>query len=123
MTDSELIQNAAKAIGLIATPIFTENFEGQEWWAYEEGKPTQTLRPWNPLVDDGDALRLLVELGDYVQEGSWPYMWGEAQEQAKENDGQIDWCKVVRRTIVKAAANKWLRMDRSNEKATSKSAD
>lgn len=45
MNDRELLEAAAKAAGLTITPMM-----------FELGK-------WNPLEDDGDALRLAVKLG------------------------------------------------------------
>ena len=61
MTDRELLQFAAKAAGVrgkyngIACEFYLEEWEldpanqGRSWW--------------NPLVDDGDAMRLAVKLG------------------------------------------------------------
>jgi hypothetical protein len=57
MTDRELLELAAKAAG---TEIF-------QWVERDEGQETATVMPygfeWNPLTDDGDALRLAVKLG------------------------------------------------------------
>jgi hypothetical protein len=50
MTDKELLELAAKAAGIEVTP----NLNG-----WEEKYPMG----WNPLTDDGDALRLAVKLG------------------------------------------------------------
>jgi hypothetical protein len=48
MTDRELLEAAAKAAG---------------YWAAEFNCPANLPRPgWNPLADDGDALRLAVRL-------------------------------------------------------------
>ena len=58
MTDREMLELAARAAGL---KEFTEingrfavrtRFTGMQDWS-----------PWNPLTDDGDALRLAVKLG------------------------------------------------------------
>jgi len=46
MTDRELLEAAAKAAGIQVHP------DGIEWNRNEEGYR------WNPLTDDGDALRL-----------------------------------------------------------------
>lgn len=51
MTDRELLELAAKASG-----ILTPSWYGNE--AYIEGMMSR----WNPLTDDGDALRLAVKL-------------------------------------------------------------
>ena len=54
MTDRELLEKAAKVVG-----------NGAQWFAglgmgIDVGDPIPTL--WNPLTDDGDALRLAVKL-------------------------------------------------------------
>ena len=52
MTDRELLEAAAKAAGIL-TPSWYGNA------SYIDGM----LSKWNPLEDDGDALRLAVKLG------------------------------------------------------------
>ena len=53
MTDKELLELAAKAAGI----------EVQEWReSYEAFKMKEPMLYWNPLTDDGDALRLAVKL-------------------------------------------------------------
>lgn len=53
MTDRELLALAAKAAG-IEDPI---------WWEVGKCFVAQSVGQWNPLTDDGHALRLAVELG------------------------------------------------------------
>ena len=48
-TDRELLEKAAKAAGMEIDPIDAMH-EPEQWYA------------WNPLTDDGDALRLAVDL-------------------------------------------------------------
>jgi len=92
-TDRELLEAAAKAAG---------------YWASEFNCPANLPRPdWNPLTDDGDALRLAVKLRlnlsldrtglkvfhddkPCIKAGGW-------ESRADENE-------VVRRAIVRAAA-------------------
>jgi hypothetical protein len=50
MTDRELLEAAAKAADLI----------GRDG-VFPVGTPDGQWRPWNPLEDDGDALRLAVK--------------------------------------------------------------
>ena len=66
-------------------------------------------RVWNPLADDGDALRLAVKLRidvaharDYVVSGL-----GTADSMRRENG---DDCAATRRAIVRAAAEVGRRM-------------
>jgi hypothetical protein len=93
MSDRELLELAAKAAGLWPGP---EPFE-------------HLLDRWNPLTDDGDALRLAVKLGDtfLVKVG----IFGQLDKTfchidsvaTRENLG-TDPCAATRRAIVRAAA-------------------
>lgn len=55
MTDCELLELAAKAAG-IKTIAWGVQFERAGWFCNPTGEH------WNPLEDDGDALRLAVKL-------------------------------------------------------------
>lgn len=91
MTDRELLELAAKAAGL-------------PWdrWVID-GDDT-----WNPLTDDGDALRLAVKLhltvrmygGDATAQSTTP---GGPSVYLSEFDA-ADPCAATRRAIVRAAA-------------------
>ena len=56
MNDRELLELAAKAAGYKATDIFCGHFVVQR---QDDG----VFEDWNPMEDDGDALRLAVVLG------------------------------------------------------------
>lgn len=56
MNDRGLLELAAKAAGITSD---SRTLEGGYW--IPEGSELQ--RPWNPLTDDGDALRLAVKIG------------------------------------------------------------
>lgn len=104
MTDRELLELAAKVYGgsltLCRSGVWVES--------YNDGG---NARPWNPLTDDGDALRLAVTLGLDIN----PYpatqevaavKWSANSEVKhkifeKWND---DPQKATRRVIVRAAA-------------------
>lgn len=61
MTDRELLELAAKAAGV---ELFDDE-HGETWRVYHTD-PNNGLKRytrWNPLTDDGDALRLAVKLG------------------------------------------------------------
>lgn len=59
MTDRELLELAAKAAGL---PVEMDVEGGIGWFAYGRDSDGNVERWWNPLKDDGDALRLAVAL-------------------------------------------------------------
>lgn len=106
MNDRELLELSAKAAGI------TLEWDGnpEEWMPmYYEGK---TYHSWNPLEDDGDALRLAVKLRLDVTFGfddeenvvSVNANWdGAPAEVIQEIIGQ-DVFEATRRAIVRAAA-------------------
>jgi hypothetical protein len=103
MTDRELLELAAKA-ARIKCDFVGEAFigkglgdEGRDW-------------PWNPLSDDGDALRLAVKLGIQVGPNpasrepmcfAWPRQQGVAAQYETYGD---DPYAATRRAIVMASA-------------------
>ena len=60
MTDRELLEMAAKAAGL---PMCDELDCAADGDGILIGAGNGDLKPWNPLTDDGDALRLAHALG------------------------------------------------------------
>jgi tRNA(Arg) A34 adenosine deaminase TadA len=109
MTDRELLEKAAKAAGyttrhkwnaerlLIDPPVIA-------LVVHKEGELISTA--WNPLTDDGDALRLAVKLHmDFTLSGKHA-----AVAQAGINVIAQEFCNgdpqaATRRAIVRAAAN------------------
>ena len=61
MTDRELLELAAKAVGIKPDPKLYEEGIGVCWSG--EDSDGVYVQCWNPLMDDGDALRLAVKLG------------------------------------------------------------
>lgn len=90
--DRELLKLAAKAAGV--------NSSGGYWW-------TETGDAWNPLTDDGDALRLAVKLeiqfGYSAFTGCARATWDRGFCQLQEY-GPEDPYAATRRAIVRAAA-------------------
>lgn len=95
MTDRELLEAAARAAGLKVKSDRTST------WLLDEDGYADTR--WDPLTDDGDALRLAVRLGLTLDTG------GDASEAVSH----IHWYKehhngdpyaATRRAIVRAAA-------------------
>lgn len=89
MNDKELLELAAKAAGI---ELYCCNSEGV--FAVVTGSPVSV--PWNPLADDGDALRLAVKLGlfsyEIIDERLTGAIWAD------------DPYAATRRAIVRAAA-------------------
>ena len=66
MTEREMLEFAAKAIGITLKPMEVKNVEfmGDDRFIGFMTDPSQWERGWfDPLTDDGDALRLAVKLG------------------------------------------------------------
>jgi len=61
-TDRELLEYAAKAAGMVLLQVPNRNQTDADWWAYSMDALPNTAKPWNPRTDDGDALRLAVNL-------------------------------------------------------------
>ena len=113
MSDRELLEKAAKAVGL--------HFHGHREtktiaaaWVSTTGN-TDDWFCWNPLTDDGDALRLAVKLKIEVYQGdndgpcaSAGYFSGNANTQRQrfmiERHSDSDPYAATRRAVVRAAA-------------------
>ena len=85
MTDKELLELASKACGL------------------KEAKMRIEFNQWNPLTDDGDALRLAVKLEMNVMVGVVRTPAGFTAIEYSE-DGCRDDNELTRLAIVRAAA-------------------
>jgi len=62
MTDKELLKLAAKATGIEGRYASLDEFP--DWMTVHDGEGVYytSSQAWNPLTDDGDALRLAVRL-------------------------------------------------------------
>ena len=110
MTDKELLELAAKAAGMAHNEKASAQKPGQKYWFglwIDGANEWAQGHHWNPLTDDGDALRLAVKLHihlyinqavrvDYRIEGGVTVPLYEALEP--------DSCAATRRAIVRAAA-------------------
>lgn len=113
MEDRDLLELAAKAAGIEVWPgigfqahmLFTRPAK-----ADPDGKVTGV--EWNPLTDDGDALRLAVKLHIQIGILSNPEVWAQFYRADDKVTGWItikeptrgDPCAATRRAIVRAAA-------------------
>jgi hypothetical protein len=114
MNDRELLERAAKAAGFGAPGSGSFCWTESEYpaksgkngalWNYVGYMDSAEL--WNPLADDGDALRLAVRLNMTVQ-CSYSSVWVERAVPATEvveTHNNKDPLAATRRAIVRAAA-------------------
>jgi hypothetical protein len=100
MTDRELLELAAKAAGIESL-----------WWTKDGNKLFQRnggeQKPWNPLLDDGDALRLAVKLSMHMYifhaADGVGVSYTEVNRNVKERHNNDPYA-ATRRAIVRAAA-------------------
>lgn len=98
MNDRELLELAAKAAQIVRLDFG----KGTILTCGQDGHTT----PWNPLEDDGDALRLAVALRlniHYGHAGEGPIHCGQYAKGGVEEWGVTD-PESTRRAIVRAAA-------------------
>jgi hypothetical protein len=115
MTDRELLEAAAMAAGINYDPEASKPhpksgaFFGL-WLIFDREPSEYDRRRWNPLTDDGDALRLAVKLDMNVfQSARSAYALpsdddGTYEEQVRYSDAGGDPYAATRRAIVRAAA-------------------
>lgn len=95
MTDRELLEKAAKAAGL---PYTADNYASPEEDLGGWGMVESIGVFWNPLTDDGDALRLAVKLQLDIE-----FVNGDALVLSVAQGGGDPYADT-RRAIVRAAA-------------------
>lgn len=86
-TDRELLKRAAAAAG-------PEVFGEPGCWFRYLSQNHSAVTGWNPLTDDGDALRLAARL----------YLWEAVRMAHRLVDDKTDIYAATRRAIVRAAA-------------------
>ena len=101
MTDKQLLEYAAKAVGFAGALDFLNTQMGKYW--------VRTYGYWNPLTDDGDALRLAVKLKmrigiDSLQEGFVIVMSSDKLTPDTHETINNDIYTATRKAIVRAAA-------------------
>ena len=107
MTDRELLELAAKAVGLEGYRYCTSRRCMAEWMESDGGWLGYST--WNPLTSDGDALRLAVSLGmmillDPYGDTGVTVEVGELREFSVYEPSSSDPYATTRRAIVRAAA-------------------
>ena len=101
MTDKQLLEYAAKAVGFAGALDFVNTQIGKYW--------ISSYGYWNPLIDDGDALRMAVKLKmrigiDSLQEGFVIVMSSDKLTPDIHEKINNDTYAATRRAIVRAAA-------------------
>ena len=96
MADQELLELAAKAAGIEITPH--PNAKIARHLVFAAGG-----KNWNPLTDDGDALRLAVKCAQLF--GFYRFLRAWIAAMATENGSPSDPLAATRRAIVRAAAD------------------
>ena len=94
MTDREMLELAAKAAGI-------EHLSGEYYVSGPELWDIERKRWWRPLANDGDALRLAVQLGFVVEPGK---CWHSHYGPVFGEDVLMGVMAATRRAIVRAAA-------------------
>ena len=117
MSDRELLELAANAAGISYDAEKSLPVEGRKWWglwlSFVDEPGEFARRHWNPLTDDGDALRLAVKLRINIEHmadmggrdfgiNCWPRGRGDCGQ--SEDSDLSDYCAATRRAIVRAAA-------------------
>lgn len=100
MTDRELLEAAAKTIGYEFNALWYDDQTGLLVWEPSIGNFER--RDWNPLTDDGDALRLMVQMEIDICFGA-NYVIADGEQVPTVNNAN-DKCLAVRHAIVRAAA-------------------
>ena len=110
MTDRELLELAAKAAGIKHVDYTGIDYDGRHGFELV-GEYGRHIGTWNPLQDDGDALRLAVTLGlDLELHGlnaTMPYcaaVYDCSRGLAIEQEFTGDIMSTARLAIVRAAA-------------------
>lgn len=109
MDDRTLLEKAAKAAGYV-TPFMVPDHKGKFCIVTDDG-----WQEWNPLLDDGDALRLAVKLeielyvssddGSIGSYAGWVKEWTGGVQYCIERHENSDPYAATRRCIVRAAAS------------------
>ena len=101
MTDKELLELAAKAAGV--------ELEDERIWVHAKEGMGGSWEKWNPLTDDGDALRLAVKLNldihHNMNEEPFVSVWCSPEMKYINIEYGEDRFADTRRAIVRAAAS------------------
>ena len=109
-TDRELLDLAAKAAGMLDAEWRDMEGWGDVRYGYSHAMWSAATGYWNPITDDGDALRLAVKLGlsvdaTWLASGQTTVFSYDPEKHAPVSELHCDDpCAATRRAIVRAAA-------------------
>lgn len=105
MNDKKLLELAAKAAGIDGKYQDADDFNHDEYGAYDGiGIYCQRGKAWNPLTDDGDALRLAVKMAIIYNNYPDATVADPLNANAYKQEHGTDPYAATRRAIVLAAA-------------------
>lgn len=114
MSDRELLELAAKAAGLVVQRSRLNDPACEDLLIQTRDDHELHLEGWNPLTDDGDALRIAIKLKMNVYAAAHNYVCVEVPPEGDEGPicieedtsivDNIQACAATRRAIVRAAA-------------------
>ncbi|MEF2227974.1 hypothetical protein [Pseudomonas aeruginosa] len=103
MNDRELLELAARAAGYVVR-WHDDTLTHGPAFTIEDPENPYVFKIWNPLTDDGDALRLAVKLGFLVDIcRDHTCVCSETADPILQVQGKERW-EATRRAIVRAAA-------------------
>jgi hypothetical protein len=104
MSDRELLKDAAKAAGIEL--VFDPDGLPRDCTGMAPAMNILSAKVWNPIDDDGDALRLAVKLGLKIEHYSYTSQGRDhvSANNARHVNYEKDPYAATRRAIVKAAA-------------------
>lgn len=110
-SDREWLEAAAQAAGMVVLVAPWDRATQSGWFWCDHGRNGAGLYEfegrgfWNPLIDDGDAFRLAVQLG-FINPGQWPNPALLVAQQVAQNQA-VDWVSASRWAVVMAAAQRF----------------
>ena len=113
ISDKILLESAAKATGFTVLRSRLNDPMHKDFLLKELGprNPGQKAQPWNPLTDDGDALRLAVKMNIWFHTEPTGYAVassdsdGTYEHVVRYSDVGGDPCAAARRAIVLTVAS------------------
>lgn len=112
MNEREMLELAAKAVGYHVDFSLCASFDGETYYTHDRGWHDGN-HWWNPLIDDGDALRMAAKLRLDLcwneNEGpwefnAWPQGGGMGSNECPSEGHGDDNASAMRKAIVRAAA-------------------